>query len=155
MTPIKGVTKAVSKFGIPVLEKAVDEYKGAGVLADSYRFMKGLSRYIPSETASGQTGMFPAGYGRKAAKPALTEAQKHKRLLADIKADAAKQPVSRPAPRQRVKALAREQELNQKAAADAVSQQFAMDRAREAGQITGKEIVKTNRILNQRRRRVM
>ena len=176
MAPTKFITKGVSKYGIPIVEKAADEFAHSGVLRDSYRFMKGLSRYIPGETPSGQTSMLPNTFGRRTAKPALTEVQKHQRLLADIKADAARQSVSRPAPRDRVMALARGQELAQKRAqtsaastqgpwkgtfkqmndADAaIKQQNAMDRARAAGQITPSETVKTNRILNQRRRRVM
>lgn len=55
-------------------------------------------------------------------------------------------------PRAKVTGLARSSELKQKAAKAAVAQQFAMDRAQKAGQITDREIVRQNRILMRRRK---
>lgn len=55
-------------------------------------------------------------------------------------------------PRAKVMGLARSSELKQKAAKAAVAQQFAMDRAQKAGQITDREIVRQNRILMRRRK---
>jgi hypothetical protein len=62
--------------------------------------------------------------------------------------------VGRPAPGSSAR-LARAAELRASASNAAIKQQNAMDVAKSSGQITDREIMKTNKILNRRRRAAM
>lgn len=119
MAPTRTVVTSIGKYGLPIAKRVAGEFADAGPLRDSYRFMKGLSRYIPWESASGQTSMFPAGFGRAAAPRAVNPSKVHSLVLAGIKADAtaakkAGTVATRPSPRDRVKTLAKAQEDKQK-----------------------------------------
>jgi hypothetical protein len=117
-------------------------------------FVKGVSRIIPSETASGQTGLFPAG-SYKSPKP---KASNMKGAAVSMKPPFKPSGTGRPAPGAS-RMAARNAELvmkrKTKAASAAVTQQNAMDVAKSAGQITDREIMKTNKIINRRRRAAM
>ena len=119
-------------------------------------FVKGKSKIIPSETKSGQTGLFgPSDY--KIPRPKRTpqggpglggvmSSPPFKGGGRFISGD----------PRAAVTGAARREELIMKrkvsASNAAITQQNAMDVAKKAGQITDKEIVKTNKILMRRRK---
>lgn len=148
-------------------------------------FMKGarrsatgdpIPRLIPSETASGQIGMFPAGaykIPRVRATPITTPPFRGGYTLSRGTGPASRavlrthtQQLARRAEKEqiaavRAKAAAKREAgrstsgLNQEAANAAIKQQFAMDAARDAGQMTGNEWRRTNNILMMRRRRAL
>jgi hypothetical protein len=114
-------------------------------------FIKGISRTIPGETKTGQTMLFPAG-SYKSPKP---KASDMKGAAVSMKPPFKPSGKGRPAPGAS-RMAARNAELvmkrKTKAASAAVTQQNAMDVAKAAGQITDREIMKTNKILMKRRK---
>jgi hypothetical protein len=113
-------------------------------------FIKGVSRIIPGETKTGQTMLFPAG-SYKTPKPKASNMKGTAvSMLPPFKATS----TGRPAPGSSAR-LARAAELRASASNAAIKQQNAMDVAKAAGQITDREIMKKNKILNRRRRAAM
>jgi hypothetical protein len=114
-------------------------------------FIKGISRTIPGETKTGQTMLFPAG-SYKSPKP---KASNMRGTAVSMKPPFTPTGTGRPAPGAN-RMAARKAELvmkrKTKAASAAVTQQNAMDVAKSAGQITDREIMKTNKVLMKRRK---
>ena len=109
---------------------------------------------IPGETKLGQTMMFPNSAFR-IPKPKTSNMRG---TAYSILPPFTPTGVGRPAPGSSAR-LARGAEVsmqgNVKAAAAAIKQQNAMDVAKAAGQITDREIMKKNKLLNRRRRAAM
>ena len=123
-------------------------------LDSSYRFMQGKSRTIPSETSTGQTGMFPSTYGLPPeARPGVIGRGLGSRVSTPPPFKS--KGYGTGDPRAKVVGAARTKELNQKAAVAGVRQQFKMDAAVKAGQITPREQVRQNRIIMRRRKRAV
>ena len=123
-------------------------------LDSSYRFMQGKSSVIPSETSTGQLGMFSSGYGL----PPKTKPGVIGRGLGGRVSNPPpfkSQGYGKGDPRAKVVGAARTKELNQKAAVAGVRQQFKMDEAVKASQITPREQVRQNRIIMRRRKRAV
>lgn len=116
--------------------------------------MTNWSKLIPSETAAGQLGLFAPGAYR-IPKP---KASDMRGTAFSMKPPFTPSGIGRPAPGSSAR-LARGAEVsmqgNVKAAAAAIKQQNAMDVAKAAGQITDREIIKKNKLLNRRRRAAM
>ena len=134
----------------------------------SYNLPAGVFKYmknrrgslIPSETSSGQLGMFPSGAYTLPKPKGMTAGQLHRMVvrgagasLGSTRGGGIPRPSTAVSPATRVRALARKQELLRKDSQAAVNQQFKMDEAQKAGQITDREIVKQNKILMRRRKR--
>lgn len=138
MSILSSALKAGSKLINPAEKAAAD-------------FISGASRMIPGETKTGQTMLFPAG-SYKIPKP---KASNMKGTAVSLKPPFKPTGVGRPAPGAS-RMAARNAELGMKrkakAAKAAVTQQNAMDVAKSAGQITDREIMKTNKVLMKRRK---
>ena len=119
---------------------------GWNILDIAYKFAK-EGGTIPSETRGGQLSLFPHKFGEL---PKVRPAGNGLPPFAYRGRGRAL-----PNPRARARGTARKQELLQKAAQAAIAQQFKMDEAAKAGQITPREIIRQNRILMARRRAAM
>lgn len=125
-------------------------------------YMKGTSNIIPSETRSGQLSMFSGGAYSRPAPAKASAAKVHSAVLKGIKEDYLRNsPPFKPTSKGKAvsgasRLAARNAELGMKARVNsanaAITQQNAMDVAKSSGQITDREIVKQNRLLNARRK---
>lgn len=123
---------------------------------------------IPSETTSGQLSFLPSGYGKTPTPKPMSAAELHRTVVRGAAADLkAKKPpfVSQGYglgdPRAKVTGAARREELarrkvakdNKADAKNAVKQQFKVDAAIDAGQMTNREIAFSRRNLMRRMKR--
>lgn len=116
-------------------------------------FGKGY-KTIPHETSTGQTAMFKPGAEMPAGRmPGVIGRGLGGRV--SNKPPFKSQGYGKGDPRAKVVGAARTKELNQKAAVAGVRQQFKMDEAVKAGQITPREQVRQNRIIMRRRKRAV
>jgi hypothetical protein len=111
-------------------------------------------RTIPHELPSGQTAMFKPGAEVTGGKmPGVIGRGLGGRVT--NKPPFKAQGYGSGDPRAKVMGKARSEELSQKAAVAGVRQQFKMDEASKAGQITDRELVRQNRIIMRRRKRAV
>jgi hypothetical protein len=119
-------------------------------------FVKGVSKIIPSETKTGQTGLFmPSDYKIPTPKRTPQGGPGLGGIMSTPPFKGGGKFMSGD-PRAVVTGTARREELAMKrkvsASKAAITQQNAMDVAKKAGQITDREIVKQNKILMRRRK---
>lgn len=133
---VKGISKSILRGGpTPEIPKRPWDPYGA-----TYKFFK-KGGTIPGETASGQTMMWAKGVEGLMNKSSTPPFKSQGYGIGD--------------PRAKVMGKARSEELSQKAAVAGVRQQFKMDAAVKAGQITDRELVRQNRIIMRRRKRAV
>jgi len=126
-----------------------------GILSGSIKYMKGKpGALIPAETRAGQLSMLPNSFGRAAKGPRGVIGRGLGGRVSNPPPFKSKG-YGTGDPRAKVVGAARTKELNQKAAVAGVRQQFKMDEAVKAGQITPREQVRQNRIIMRRRKRAV